>query len=43
MLNTEEKNTRAHRLYEWFGFYLTRPRGFALGLPLSAPGASAGS
>jgi ribosomal-protein-alanine N-acetyltransferase len=40
VLNTEEKNTRAHRLYEWFGFYLTRPRGFALGLPLTAPGAS---
>ncbi len=34
VLNTEETNTRAHRLYEWFGFYLTRPRGFALGLPL---------
>ncbi len=35
VLNTEEKNTRAHRLYEWFGFFLTRPRGFALGLTLS--------
>lgn len=35
VLNTEETNTRAHRLYEWFGFYLTRPRGFALGLPLA--------
>lgn len=34
VLNTEETNVRAHRLYEWFGFYLTRPRGFALGLPL---------
>lgn len=31
VLNTEESNTRAHRLYEWFGFYLIRPRGFALG------------
>ncbi|HEX8731626.1 MAG TPA: GNAT family N-acetyltransferase [Ktedonobacterales bacterium] len=35
VLNTEESNTRAHRLYEWFGFYLARPRGFALGLPLA--------
>lgn len=35
VLNTEEKNTRAHRLYEWFGFYLTRPRGFALGMSLA--------
>jgi [ribosomal protein S18]-alanine N-acetyltransferase len=31
VLNTEEANTRAHRLYEWFGFYLIRQRGFALG------------
>lgn len=37
VLNTEETNTRAHRLYEWFGFYLTRPRGFALGLALAPP------
>lgn len=37
VLNTEESNTRAHRLYEWFDFYLTRPRGFALGLSLSPP------
>lgn len=36
VLNTEEANTRAHRLYEWFGFYLIRPRGFALGLTLPA-------
>jgi ribosomal protein S18 acetylase RimI-like enzyme len=34
VLNTEEANTRAHRLYEWFGFYLIRPRGFALGLTI---------
>ena len=34
VLNTEEDNIRAHRLYEWFGFYLIRSRGFALGLPL---------
>ena len=34
VLNTEEANTRAHQLYEWFGFYLIRPRGFALGLTI---------
>jgi ribosomal-protein-alanine N-acetyltransferase len=34
VLNTEEANTRAHKLYEWFGFYLIRPRGFALGLTI---------
>jgi ribosomal-protein-alanine N-acetyltransferase len=46
VLNTEEKNTRAHRLYEWFGFYLTRPRGFALGLrldPSATPASQNGS
>ena len=37
VLNTEETNTRAHQLYEWFGFYLIRPRGFALGLTLPPP------
>jgi ribosomal protein S18 acetylase RimI-like enzyme len=37
VLNTEETNTRAHRLYEWFNFYLIRPRGFALGLTLTPP------
>lgn len=31
VLNTEETNTRAHRLYERFGFYLAPQRGFALG------------
>lgn len=36
VLNTEEANTRAHQLYEWFGFYLIRQRGFALGLDLSS-------
>ncbi|HEX8996683.1 MAG TPA: GNAT family N-acetyltransferase [Ktedonobacterales bacterium] len=41
VLNTEEANVRAHRLYEWFGFYLTRPRGFALGLSLT--GATGGA
>lgn len=34
VLNTEEANARAHRLYEWFGFYLIRQRGFALGLTI---------
>ena len=31
VLNTEEQNTRAHRLYERFGFHLVAPRGFVLG------------
>lgn len=31
VLNTEERNERAHRLYEWFGFYLLPSRGFVLG------------
>ena len=31
VLNTEETNTRAHRLYERFGFYLAPQHGFALG------------
>ncbi|HLZ24967.1 MAG TPA: GNAT family N-acetyltransferase [Ktedonobacterales bacterium] len=31
VLNTEEQNTRAHRLYERFGFHLVTPRGFVLG------------
>jgi GNAT superfamily N-acetyltransferase len=35
VLNTEETNTRAHQLYEWFGFYLIKPRGFALGLDIA--------
>jgi ribosomal-protein-alanine N-acetyltransferase len=29
-LNTEEWNTHAHRLYEWFGFHLVHLRGFVL-------------
>jgi GNAT superfamily N-acetyltransferase len=37
VLNTEEANTRAHKLYEWFGFYRIRPRGFALELTLTPP------
>ena len=31
VLNTEERNTRAHALYERFGFHLVQPRGFVLG------------
>jgi ribosomal-protein-alanine N-acetyltransferase len=31
VLNTEETNYRAHRLYERFGFFLVYPRGFVLG------------
>lgn len=34
VLNTEEDNIRAHKLYEWFGFYQIRQRGFALGLTI---------
>jgi GNAT superfamily N-acetyltransferase len=30
LLNAEETNTRAHRLYERFGFTLVEPRGFVL-------------
>jgi ribosomal-protein-alanine N-acetyltransferase len=30
LLNAEDANTRAHRLYEWFGFELVPPRGFVL-------------
>jgi ribosomal-protein-alanine N-acetyltransferase len=30
LLNAEDANTRAHRLYEWFGFELIPPRGFVL-------------
>jgi GNAT superfamily N-acetyltransferase len=37
VLNTEESNTRAHQLYEWFGFYLIHARGFALGLTIAPP------
>jgi ribosomal-protein-alanine N-acetyltransferase len=28
LLNAEDANTRAHRLYEWFGFEMMPPRGF---------------
>jgi ribosomal protein S18 acetylase RimI-like enzyme len=37
MLNTEEKNHRAHRLYEWFGFELVHARGFVLGRAVPEP------
>jgi ribosomal-protein-alanine N-acetyltransferase len=40
VLNTEEQNTRAHALYERFGFRLVPPRGFVLGRPVE-PGAAA--
>lgn len=30
LLNTEENNTHAHRLYEWFGFVRLRQTGFVL-------------
>jgi [ribosomal protein S18]-alanine N-acetyltransferase len=30
MLNTQDDNTRAHRLYEWFGFVRIAQRGFVL-------------
>jgi ribosomal protein S18 acetylase RimI-like enzyme len=39
LLNTQEDNTRAHRLYEWFGFERVEPAGFVLGRPISVPGA----
>lgn len=35
VLNTEETNTRAHALYERFGFHRIEPRGFVLALPLA--------
>lgn len=34
VLNTEEDNTRAHALYERFGFQRVPPRGFVLGRPM---------
>lgn len=34
VLNTDEQNTRAHRLYERFGFHRVSPRGFVLGRPI---------
>jgi ribosomal-protein-alanine N-acetyltransferase len=35
VLNTEETNTRAHALYERFGFHRIAPVGFVLALPLT--------
>lgn len=37
VLNTEETNTRAHRLYEWFGFHPIPSRGFVLAHNLTHP------
>ena len=34
LLNTEEGNHHAHRLYERFGFHLVHPRGFVLRRPI---------
>ncbi len=33
LLNAEDANSRAHRLYEWFGFEMILPRGFVLARP----------
>ncbi len=30
LLNTQDDNTYAHRLYEWFGFIRTQQVGFVL-------------
>jgi GNAT superfamily N-acetyltransferase len=35
LLNTQEDNIHAHRLYEWFGFERVEPSGFVLGRPIS--------
>ncbi len=39
LLNTQEDNMRAHRLYEWFGFERVEPSGFVLGRPISVASA----
>lgn len=39
LLNTQEDNTRAHRLYEWFGFERVEPSGFVLGRSISVASA----
>ncbi len=36
-LNTEERNTRAHALYERFGFVRVPPQGFVLACAIAAP------
>lgn len=38
MLNTQEDNTHAHRLYEWFGFVRIRQIGFVLRETLASSG-----
>jgi ribosomal protein S18 acetylase RimI-like enzyme len=35
MLNTQEENIHAHRLYEWFGFIRIEQKGFVLRKNLS--------
>jgi len=40
LLNTQEDNTRAHRLYEWFGFERVEPAGFVLGRPIQVANSS---
>jgi ribosomal-protein-alanine N-acetyltransferase len=35
VLNTEETNTRAHALYERFGFHVVKPEGYVLGRDLA--------
>jgi ribosomal protein S18 acetylase RimI-like enzyme len=40
MLNTQEDNQRAHRLYEWFGFVRMPQRGFILHKELSLASSS---
>lgn len=37
LLNTEDRNHRAHRLYERFGFHLAPQRGFVLGRAIAPP------
>lgn len=38
LLNTEEQNTRAHALYEWFGFERVAPVGFVVGRAIESDG-----
>ena len=35
LLNTEETNIHAHRLYEWFGFQRVAPDGFVIAKSLA--------
>ena len=41
LLNTEEANAHAHRLYEWFGFRRVAPDGFVIAKPLTEESNSA--